>query len=349
MKRALSFLLLIVVLVYGKQGYDIYLSNRLAEAPMKGVLSDIAEEVVAIPLQTTGDVRIEKVRNIRQEGQNLFLISNNSLYRFTNEGRFVCRITNPEDIRVAGYVLNPISQELIVLGNSDDIFYYSFDGILKDKKKLKSNLREHRLQSFTMVGNQIWTVEEDVYTNEDTMQATIRKRVVTYDIAFNQLQSQNLQPVDVGRNRLMASMHQPQLYVNSDTGQVYAYAPEMYSNHLLRDTLYLNGTWRRQFNYEGSVPLSPVRMGGRFWIASYTDPMEGGYTFCYDTVRHKYCEVKGGLWDDYYHTGSVTDLEAMDIHHQSYAFCRSGEVAKKAFPDGKAGDNTVVFILKLKA
>ncbi len=353
MKRTLSLLLLVIVLVYAKQGYDLYLSNLQATA-LKGTLSDITEEVVAIPLQTADDLTIDKARNIRQQGNNMFLVSNDVLYRFTTEGAFVCRITDPHEIRVAGYVLNQRNEELIVLGNDDDIFYYSFDGVLKHKKKLKSNLQGHRLQSLTLIHDQIWTVEEYVQTNEDTMETTVSKRVVTYNSSFHPLYSQALQPVDVGRNRLLPAMCQPQLCIDGDTGQVYAYAPDMHPDHILRDTLHLLGTWRGQFTRgkdAEAIPLCPVRTSGRFWLASYANPSEPAheYTFCYDSQRRTYCEVKGGLTDDFYHTGQVADLEAMDCFNQRYAFCRSGEAAKKAFPDGKANGQAVVFILKMKA
>ncbi len=353
MKRALSLLLLVIALVYAKQGYDIYQLNQQATASLKGTLSDIAEEVVAIPLKTTGGASIQCARYIRQEGNNLFLISNDVLYRFTSEGEFVCRITDPEEIRVAGYVLHQANHELIVLGNKDDIYYYTYDGKLKDQKKLKSNFASHRMQSLALINNRILTVEEDARTDEDTMQTIIRRRVVTYDTSFHKLSEQTLQPVQVGRNRLTVGAGVTQLCVHSDTGQVYAYMPDMSSDHILRDTLFLMGTYRWQFGSgEGeSIALAPVLSGGRFWIASQANRSETAenYTFCYDTQKRSYCEVKGGLCDDFYHTGRVADLEAMDASNQTYAFCRSGEAIKKAFPKRKADDNTVVFILKLKA
>ena len=144
MKRTFTYLLLLVLLVCGKQAYNLLISNEPIRSNLTGALSDIADEVIAIPLQDSGTHSIKEAKYIRQEGDNLFLISNETLYRFNRKGEFICRITHPDDIRVAGYVVNPANQQLIVLGNTDDIFYYSFNGDLLTRKKLKCDLPENR-------------------------------------------------------------------------------------------------------------------------------------------------------------------------------------------------------------
>ena len=144
MKRTFTYLLLLVLLVCGKQAYNLLISNESIRSNPTGALSDIADEVIAIPLQDSGTHSIKEAKYIRQEGDNLFLISNETLYRFNRKGEFICRITHPDDIRVAGYVVNPANQQLIVLGNTDDIFYYSFNGDLLTRKKLKCDLPENR-------------------------------------------------------------------------------------------------------------------------------------------------------------------------------------------------------------
>ena len=143
MKRTFTYLLLLVLLVCGKQAYNLLISNESIRSNPTGALSDIADEVIAIPLQDSGTHSIKEAKYIRQEGDNLFLISNETLYRFNRKGEFICRITHPDDIRVAGYVVNPANQQLIVLGNTDDIFYYSFNGDLLTRKKLKCDLPEN--------------------------------------------------------------------------------------------------------------------------------------------------------------------------------------------------------------
>lgn len=186
MKRTFTYLLLLVLLVCGKQAYNLLISNEPIRSNLTGALSDIADEVIAIPLQDSGTHSIKEAKYIRQEGDNLFLISNETLYRFNRKGEFICRITHPDDIRVAGYVVNPANQQLIVLGNTDDIFYYSFNGDLLTRKKLKCDLPENRhMLSISMHNNRIFTTEECVHGDTAGQTATIEKQIVEYDSSFH--------------------------------------------------------------------------------------------------------------------------------------------------------------------
>ena len=137
MKRAFVLLSILCLLVCGLQGYKLLRNNNTTPNPFKGKLSDIADEVIAIPLRDTGELRIKSPQNIRQEGNNLFLVSEGVLYRFNREGQFICQITQPDEIEVAGYLVDAVKEQLIVLGNVNDIYYYTFDGQLLLKKKLK--------------------------------------------------------------------------------------------------------------------------------------------------------------------------------------------------------------------
>lgn len=352
MKRTFSILLALFVIVYAKQVYDIYTTDYFLRSHTSGALSDIADEVIAIPLEAGNEQRIETAKNVRQVGNDLFLISNETLYRFTREGKFVCQITDPEEICVAGYVVNQALQELIVLGNTDDIFYFTYDGNIREKKKMKSDLPNHRLESFAMFGDKIWTVEEGAYLDEDTLDVTIQKRVVTYDTAFQVLESRVLIPANLGRNQFMIPC-QSRLLVDQDSGMVYAYSPEVLPDNLLQDTAFLSTTRKKQMSdsyAQQAVSLFPLQFGNRFWISSYFNQADeqDDYLYCYDNVSKQSWQVSGGLKDNFYQTGSVLQLEAMDAFCGSFSFCKSGEEVKKAFPNRKAHDNAVVFIVKLK-
>ena len=49
MKRTFTYLLLLVLLVCGKQAYNLLISNESIRSNPTGALSDIADEVIAIP------------------------------------------------------------------------------------------------------------------------------------------------------------------------------------------------------------------------------------------------------------------------------------------------------------
>jgi hypothetical protein len=55
MKRTFTYLLLLVLLVCGKQAYNLLISNESIRSNPTGALSDIADEVIAIPLRDAFD------------------------------------------------------------------------------------------------------------------------------------------------------------------------------------------------------------------------------------------------------------------------------------------------------
>lgn len=356
MKRTFLALLLLIVLVCAKQGYEVFLREAPLQKHFSGSLSDVSEEVIAIPLKTAEGERIEKARNIRQEGKNLFLVSRATLYRFNRKGEFICRITDPEEIRVAGYVLNPAQRQLIVLGNTDDIYYYSYEGKLLDKKKLKSDLPDRKMFSASMYQNHIWSIEEKLTQPDDTAPKTscLERVVVKYDTSFHPLETRKLLHADLGRTQYAPSCFAPQLSVTKNTGELYAYEPSMQPEELVRDTLYLRSKRKKEnpaHLSDNPVYLYPLRFGKRMWVSTYTNKTNANdnYTFCYDTLNNRYWHVQGGLKDNFYHTGEVQRLEAIDLFADTYCFCKSGKEIKEAFPKLADEGNTVLFIVKLKS
>lgn len=57
MKRTFTYLLLLVLLACGKQAYNLLISNESIRSNPTGALSDIADEVIAIPYRTQGRIR----------------------------------------------------------------------------------------------------------------------------------------------------------------------------------------------------------------------------------------------------------------------------------------------------
>lgn len=355
MKRTCLALLAFLLIIFVKQGYEIGWEEAPLRKHFSGSLSDISEEVVAIPLETANGEKIEKARNIRQEGKDLFLVSKETVYRFNRQGEFICRITDPDEIRVAGYVLNPAQRELIVLGNTDDIYYYSYEGKLLDKKKLKCDLPDRKIFSASLYQQHIWAIEQKT-TEPDTPRKTscLEREVVIYDTSFHKIETRRLMPADLGRTPYLPPCFAPQLSVKKDTGELYAYEPSTQPEELVRDTLYLRSEQERGERDETNaktVRLFPLRFGQRMWISTYTngENAKDSYTFCYDTLKNQYWQVQGGLRDNFYQTGTISRLEPMDLFADTYCFCKSGEEIKEIFPQQAQEGNSVLFIVKLKS
>ncbi|MDR3140991.1 MAG: 6-bladed beta-propeller [Tannerellaceae bacterium] len=329
MKRAFLALTLFMIALYGRLGYELFTDDLLLKSSFQGSLSDIAETVTAIPLQPAAGEAISDINCLRQEKDNLFLVSNRSLYRFHASGAFICRITNPEVIQVAGYVIDQAAQRLIVLGNEDDIHYYSFTGELLDRKKITGD-EFHRIHSILMHDNYIWTTEENVRFDLSTGQFRVEQQAVKYDSSFQKIEAYELSPADLPHKPFCSSFLQLELAIAADTGQAYAYSPPFTPGYLLQDSLLLR---RRQLTPgqaadAGGVSVYPLRFGGRYWLSCYHNPAAPaqGYTFCFDRDSGKSWQIAGGFDDDFYHTGRVSNLQALDACGNSYYYSQPGAV-----------------------
>ena len=342
MKKAFLILLAVFLILYGKIGIGLFAEQPGLESASVGLLSEMAEEVTAIPLLAKGMDKIEDVRNVQMDGDNLFLISGNSLYRFDKSGKPVCRITDPSFITVAGYLIDSLKQQLVVMGNENDVFYYSFSGELLSTKKLEDDSSNRRIHCAAIFGSRIWTTEECISVDAATQTQYVEKQVVEYDTSFNKLTSHKLVSSNLQNNHNFNFSCDFELGISEDTGTIYAYSPPIYPERLLLDTLSIR---RRQLmygemQYSGNVAVYPLRLGSRYWISSYRDPADPSayYTFCFDRDTSKSWHIKGGFKDNICHTGNVPVLNPMDVHSNSYYFCKKDK-----------SENPVVYIVRLKA
>lgn len=356
MRRTFTLLLFLTVLIYAREGYKTWCSAWEVEPVLCGALSDVAGEVKAIPLRHAQGKAIDSAGQVRQDRGNLFFISEQVLYRYTNQGEFVCAITDPGQMDPRMYVVDPVREELIVFGNRDDVYYYDYNGQLLDKRKMDDDGQPYRrILSVNWYQNHLLSIEENSYTNPDTGEVNVKKEVVTYDRDLQRLDARTLCALDLGRPSFLLELIEPQLCVDPDTGRLVVYSPSMDPGYLPSDTAYLERNWRTELmaaSAGGAVPVVPVRRAGRFWLSSLCDARDdeedqGGYTFYADPTRHESKTVEGGMQDNFYGTGTV-HLEPMDISHRSFCYSQSGEAVKKLFPEGSPAGNTVVFIVQMK-
>jgi hypothetical protein len=351
MKRTFLLLVLAFAVLYGRLAYDLYTDDAPLASEPEGVLSDIADDVTAIPLQATGDDRVDNPRSIRREGNNLFLVSHNVLYRFDVSGRFLGRITQP-GLEVAEYVVDPLRRQLIVLGGADEAAYYTFDGQLLERKTLDNRALRRRMQAAVMHRDCIWTAEERLGYDPLTNEPCVEKRLVKYDASFCEIESHRLTAAGLPGKGAVPFFGSLDIGVVEDSGLVYACSPPILPEHLLRDSLELKygQTAPGMLAGSGAPAVFPLRFGRRFWLASSSDPGDesANYTFCFDRDTERSWQVKGGFADDFYHTGPIARWQAMDVYSRAYCFCKGAEEVKHLFPQTAASGNPVVFIVKLK-
>ncbi|MDR2118547.1 MAG: 6-bladed beta-propeller [Tannerellaceae bacterium] len=350
MKRSFLLLLIALAALYAKVGYDLRTADASLVSAPRGVLSDIAEKVTAIPLQSADGYPVEKPKSIRRDGNNLFLISGNILYRYDISGRFICRVTHPALIRVAEYVIDPLRKQLIVLGNTDDIHYYTFEGRLTAKRKPETSLPHRRMQAVVMYRDCIWTAEERLRFDSLTQEWYVEQHLVKYDTSFHEIEANRFVAADLPGKPVIPFSGNMDIAVAEYSGLVYACAPSLQPDDLLRDSFWLKSghIFPGRFPGDGRPYVYPLRFGPRFWLASYSHPADASqrYTFCFDSTTHRSWQLNDGFEDDFHHTGFIPEWQAMDIYSRTYCFSRLGkEVNSTSFP----GVQAVVFIVELKA
>lgn len=348
MKQITCIILAAMLLLCGGFGYEHLMAERNADLRRDGELSDIAESVTAIPLKPINGQPLTEAHDIQKEGDDLFLISQGILYRFNRQGDLVCQITHPEEIKVAGYLVHALKKQLIVLGNVDDIYYYTFDGELLFKKKLRKDFDEEQLMSAVLHRGKIYTAER-ILTSDTLHRPCVKQEMRVYDTCFRPLESHPIVEVSLTHPILSPNAQSVRLCVSPDSGQMYAYSAPCQPEHLLRDSLFIHQSGIMGGIDDNEVPLLPVCMGSRYWLSvnQHAEEKEKRYLFCWDRSGNHAWQLNEGFTDDFFQTGTVAELEPMDLCGQTYSFTKRGESLQASFPE--AADSTVVFIVQMKA
>lgn len=348
MKKSCLLLLLLISMIYIKEGYLIFNDNIPVKSTDKGCLSDIAEEVIAIPLETNSSCRLTYATQIKRDRNDLFLVSNHQLYRFNSSGKFMNQVTCNTRFPVTDYVIDPLEKKLIVMDNNETIYSYDYEGVLLEKKSLtginplKSPLR------MIYHNRHIWMTAQALSPcKEEPGKQNVNQWLYQFDTTLHLQEARKLTAADLGRFYIGACFS-PQLSVAN--GNVYAHSSSMHPEAILADTLYLIS--RNQLNiHEEYASILPLCIAGRYLVSTYSSASDEklNYTFCYDRYEDQSYNVAGGFDDNFYQTGRVPDLQALDVYNNSFCYCRSGEELKEAFPDRTKEDNPVLFIVRMKA
>lgn len=73
------------------------------KAIIKNYLSDISEEIVAIPLETTSACQIKEIKQVQQTGSDIFLLNENEIYHFHHSGNYLNKISLDNNAAIRSY------------------------------------------------------------------------------------------------------------------------------------------------------------------------------------------------------------------------------------------------------
>ncbi len=334
MKRAFLLLVLVMTSYYEYEAYQVYKRLSPLVCLTHGFLSDIAHRVTPLMLDTNGQEPIRKPSKVRSEGERIYLVSEYTLHCFEKNGKYLGRITQPEEIRVADYMIDPVYGYLIVLGYEEDVYYYTLDGLLKYKTNFPADERGGRLKTIACYDNRIWAMKEI----EETETGRIQHLVVEYDLLFTELNTHSLGYADTGRERPLFACPDPVFSVAPDTGELYIYSPAHTPQYLLRDTLYIRQHRPLAGMYAtADISVYPVRVGGRFYLSSSLSVGEREYFYCYDQETNRCWELPDGITDDLHHNGQIRHFHPMDLAGEQYWYTCGRE------------NDPVIYLVELKS
>lgn len=333
MKRTFTCMIILLFALYFSEGIRHFAKEGSVQSIIAGNLSNIAKEVTAISLETTPNGQVKQAKMIRKDGNDLFLVSKQQLYHFNCKGKFLNQITSNEQngkdnsMLVYDYVIDPIHKQLIVLDEKQNAHYFTYNGNLLGTKDLNDGRTWNSLIHLSYFDHYIWaTAERYVTHNNQGKQICMEQWLYKFDTAFRTIKAQQITPVKVGRINL-ERCNMPEMAVSE--GEVYVEANPTHSDELFEDTLNI----LRQKTEYGllSTNVYPWRIGSRFLIACNSDFET--YTFCFDQEKKL---AYYNLNDDFYNSGEVTDLHAMDVYGNTYCFSKPS--------DG----STTIYIVKLQ-
>ena len=368
MKKGGLFLLAILFLTYGYQGYKTVRTYMNDEVTVKtsGRLSDIANNVIPVPLETPDSGVLRQVKRVQRDGNDIFLLSDRRLLHFDISGKFISQpaieISDNEDVFIAEYTLDTDHNLIIVIDSQRNISKYDYSGNLISKSKINQPWR--RITALAYHNGHLWVTAETTEKAADDFYQTIH-RLYRLDSDMNEISNQRLYSADVGRDIKFNSLCIDELLVDEDG--LYAYSSPSDMKHLLSDTLHILQcknipltAYKNAHNVETGV--YPVRKSKRYIMSTNNNSIDNPYTFCYDKTNNDAYMLSEGFKDDFYNTGYVANLQPMDIYNTSYCYIKTesdfsektygkipGNISEKKNEKDGFKDNPILFIVSLKS
>jgi hypothetical protein len=320
MKKAVYILLAILLLTYGYKAYQavsVHLNDML-KIRSKGVLSDITDKVVSIPLETPDSGSVTHIKRVLKDGDDLFLLSNNRLLHYDISGKFinpVARDIAENGESIGSYTLNTDRRQIIVIDSRRNITVYSYSGKLLSRTALPHQW--YRISALEYYKGYLWaTAKTLARMNEADNSCKIRNNLYQLDHQMNIISETALRTADTGRVRLWEGLCIDGLLAG-DEG-LYAYCSPYSQDYLLDDTLHILEQKKIPSLHTGetfgSGCIYNLRRGDRFFIAN------NGFTFCYDNKSHTAYKLNEGFKDNFFGTGNVSCFQPVDIYGNTYCY-----------------------------
>ena len=353
MRRNSIIFLAIIFLTYSYQGYKVYHKYIHDEVKIKisGLLSDITDNVISIPLETPDSVAIQRIKRVQRDGNDIFLLGDRRLLHFNASGKFInepaADISNMEGAFIADYAIDTDRHQITVIDSLRNYSKYDYSGNLISRAKITQPW--NKLTAFTYHNGSLWAAAELLLKNTDDDSYTITHNLYQLDMNMNEISCMNLRHADVGHEKIFTNIHPDEILVDEEG--VYAYSTPIDMENLLNDTLYILQnriipTTNRNV-YNSSAYIYPVRKSKRYMISTYYSTDGDCHTFCFDNSDYTAYILQEGFKDDIFNTGNIADLQPLDNYNKSYCYTNT-----KADISAGSTENetvTVLYIATLKS
>jgi len=324
MRRAVYFLLALVALTYFWQAFEVgrVYYYDCVKVRYAGKLSDIADEVTRIALETPDSGAVTNVHNIRRDGDNVFLLSDNRLLHYNLTGKLLNEIGGDgEGQPLINYALDTVNHRVIVIDSNNLISCYNYAGNLLSVRTLPC--KWYRLTAMAWHNHNIYLTAEDLVAKADGSGVfEIRHKLYQIDYQNNITGICNLHHAETGREIPYSATAVSEILFD-DKEEAYAYSQNADCETLLKDTLYFLHNRQLPFRNsiggtkDGMASVYPFRRGKRY-IISPQNP--DNRLFCYDSKKNIAYMLSKGFKDDFCGGDFVRSLLPTDNYGNSYGF-----------------------------
>ncbi len=329
-------------------------------------LSEIADSVKLIPLETREECLISTIRKVKFSSEYVYVSESQRLLQFNLSGKFIRQISKtgrgPGEFRaISDFCIDP---------NNENLYIISFNKILR------FNAKGQLLQEFSIQGfpEQIIKLDSSIWINiaEFAVKQTDGKshnisKLIKLDSTLNPIDSTIVN--DVGLIQGFSFINPSASYFSSAGDRNYFYYPSVLIEPVVRDTLFhiendklipaikfnfgeeITKLTQNQKQVKDVPPYKKFRIMGicatmQYLFVNYSLE-DKDYFASYNSDNEIIFNMENGFNDDFYQTGKVI-LKPLNYATNYMYFIKEGfEIADK-IDIVDENDNPVLMLVKLK-
>ena len=235
------------------------------------------------------------------------------------------------------YVIDADRKQVIILDETATLYYFSYTGEKLHQMSFPPIANALRVGKMMCIHGKIWmTIEQETLMSQQSeITKTIEPWLYCFDTSFELIESRRLNmPVNY-RNELNFIAN-PEIGLSDQ--YIYVQSAAIRPDYLPEDTLSLVANSKLTITKQSSEIL-PVRIGKRFLFStrySDADPTNN-YIYCFDQQKQQNYLLREGIYDDFYHTGSIKQLSTLYAEQDTFYYIRQSKTL-----------NPTLYIVRLK-